>query len=77
MFLTGLPRFGPDDEDAARRFLTLVDEFYDRRVKLVVAAAAAPAELYRGERLRFEFPRAVSRLVEMQSERYLADQHRP
>jgi cell division protein ZapE len=77
VFVSDVPVFGDGDEDPARRFLTLVDEFYDRRVKLIVSAAAAPQQLYRGERLRLEFPRAVSRLVEMQSERYLAEEHLP
>ncbi len=65
------------DEDAARRFIMLIDEFYDRGVKIVVSAAAAPAALYQGERLQFEFQRAASRLVEMQTQQYLAGQHRP
>lgn len=63
-------------DDAARRFIALVDEFYDRRVNLVVSAAAAPSQLYRGDRLAFEFERTASRLVEMQSEEYLASSHR-
>ena len=75
--LSDVPVFTSESEDAARRFIALVDEFYDRRVKLVMSAAAAPTELYRGERLRFEFERTASRLIEMQSERYLASEHRP
>jgi cell division protein ZapE len=71
-----VPIFTRDSEDAARRFIALIDEFYDRRVKLVVSAAAGPSELYRGERLRFEFDRTASRLIEMQSEEYLASAHR-
>lgn len=63
------------DEDAARRFIALVDEFYDRRVKLVVSADAPLAELYRGSRLTFEFQRTQSRLVEMQSTEYLHAPH--
>jgi cell division protein ZapE len=54
-----------------------VDEFYDRNVKLVVAAATTPDALYQGERLRFEFDRTRSRLTEMQSHEYLARPHRP
>jgi cell division protein ZapE len=74
--LSDVPIFTRDSEDAARRFIALIDEFYDRRVKLVVSAAAGPSELYRGERLRFEFDRTASRLIEMQSEAYLASAHR-
>jgi cell division protein ZapE len=55
----------------------MVDEFYDRRVNLVVSAAAAATALYRGEKLMFEFERTASRLIEMQSEEYLASEHRP
>jgi cell division protein ZapE len=76
VFVSGVPVFDTTREDAARRFIMLVDEFYDRGVKLVLSAAAPPSELYRGERLRFEFERAASRLIEMQSGDYLAQQHR-
>jgi cell division protein ZapE len=77
IFISNIPPFTEFDEDAARRFIAAVDEFYDRGVKLVVSAAAAPDALYRGERLRLEFQRASSRLVEMQTQRYLASEHRP
>jgi cell division protein ZapE len=63
--------------DAARRFMTLVDEFYDRNVRLILSAAAAPADLYRGRRLARPFRRTASRLVEMQSRDYLARPHQP
>lgn len=72
-----VPGFDGRNDDAARRFVHLVDELYDRNVNLIVGAAAAPAALYAGERLRLEFERTVSRLIEMQSEDYLARPHRP
>lgn len=76
VFLSGVPVLDRDREDPARRFVHLVDEFYDRAVKLIVGAAAPPSALYRGERLRFEFQRTESRLIEMQSQAYLAREHR-
>ena len=77
IFIANIPPFDTFNENAARRFIMLIDELYDRGVKIVVSAAAPPAELYRGERLRSEFERAASRLVEMQTQHYLAGQHRP
>ncbi|HEY0767414.1 MAG TPA: cell division protein ZapE [Steroidobacteraceae bacterium] len=64
-------------DDEARRFIALIDELYERNVNLIVSAAAPAAELYRGERLRALFARTASRLIEMQSEEYLAREHRP
>ena len=72
-----IPLLGRDKEDAARRFINLVDEFYDRNVKLIATAAEAPEALYDGSRLRFEFDRAVSRLQEMRTQEYLKAEHRP
>ena len=77
VFVSGVPVFDPQRENEARRFIALVDEFYDRAVKLVLSAAAAPDALYRGDRLHFEFERSRSRLAEMQSHAYLARPHRP
>jgi cell division protein ZapE len=77
VLVSRVPRFSARSDDAARRFVNLVDEFYDRNVNLVVSAAVAVRELYAGERLRAEFGRTESRLIEMQSEEYLARPHRP
>ncbi|WBF45960.1 cell division protein ZapE [Serratia rubidaea] len=68
---------GPLKESTARRFLALVDEFYERHVKLVIAAEAPMFEIYQGERLKFEYQRCLSRLQEMQSEEYLKLPHLP
>lgn len=62
-------------ESEARRFIALVDEFYERHVKLVVSAEVPLYEIYQGERLKFEFQRCLSRLQEMQSEEYLKREH--
>lgn len=64
-------------ESEARRFIALVDEFYERHVKLVVSAEVPLYEIYQGERLKFEFQRCLSRLQEMQSEEYLKREHKP
>ena len=75
VILSGVPVLDPMREDQARRFIALVDEFYDRRVKLIIHAATAAATLYTGKRLQFEFDRTLSRLAEMQSMEYLALPH--
>jgi cell division protein ZapE len=77
VFLSDVPALGPESENQARRFVALVDEFYDRAVKLIVSAAAPVPELYRGSKLTFEFERTKSRLIEMQSQAYLARPHQP
>lgn len=77
VLISGVPRFLPDMNDQARRFINLVDEFYDRNVKLVLTAAAPLLDLYGGGPLEFEFQRTISRLQEMQSFEYLTLEHRP
>ena len=75
VILSNVPVLDKLREDAARRFIALVDEFYDRRVKLIISADSAPESLYVGNRLEFEFQRTLSRLIEMQSTEYLALPH--
>ncbi|MDX2464634.1 MAG: cell division protein ZapE [Porticoccus sp.] len=72
-----VPLMGKKNDDQARRFINLVDEFYDRNVKLVLSAEVNLASLYGGGALCFEFQRTQSRLLEMQSHEYLARPHRP
>lgn len=77
LIVSNVPVLDETRENAARRFISLVDELYDRNVNLVLSAAAPPRDIYRGERLRHEFERTASRLIEMQSQEYLAREHRP
>ena len=77
VLLFDVPVMTPLMESEARRFIALVDEFYERHVKLVVSAAVPLYEVYQGERLKFEFQRCLSRLQEMQSEEYLKREHMP
>ncbi|MBS0438917.1 MAG: cell division protein ZapE, partial [Proteobacteria bacterium] len=76
VLISNVPQFTPQTEDAARRFVNLVDEFYDRGVKLVLSAAAPVTEIYDGERLRAEFARTQSRLIQMGGLEYLAAPHK-
>lgn len=77
VLVSDVPVLTADFEDQARRFISMVDEFYDRCVKLLMLAEAPPPHLYRGRRLGFEFQRTLSRLEEMRSRDYLARPHRP
>jgi cell division protein ZapE len=77
VLVANVPRFDATLENQARRFIALVDEFYDRRVKLILSAEAPIEGLYAGEKLRHDFARTRSRLEEMQSHDYLASAHRP
>ena len=75
--LSAVPVLDDDRRDPVRRFIHLVDEFYDRNVNLIVSAAANPDGLYRGRKLAEPFQRTRSRLIEMQSADYLGRGHIP
>lgn len=75
VLLSGVPQLDRYSLAQARRFLWLVDEFYDRRVKLILSAAVPLAQLGQTDLLGGEFERALSRLSEMQSSTYLAQAH--
>jgi cell division protein ZapE len=77
VLVSNLPRFTEQSENAARRFISLVDEFYDHSVKLIISAESPILDIYQGERLKFEFQRTESRLQEMQSNEYLGREHKP
>lgn len=77
VMVSGVPRFDAGNEEAARRFVYLIDELYDRHVNVLLSAEADAESLYSGHRLRREFERTGSRLIEMQSTEFLALEHRP
>lgn len=76
VLISNVPEFIGKNDDAARRFINMVDEFYDRNVKLLLTAAQPVDKLYKDGKLSFEFQRTVSRLLEMQSEEYLELAHK-
>lgn len=76
VIVSDMPVLDVEKEEQTRRFINLVDEFYDSGVKLIISAMPSLAELYSGDKLRFEFERTTSRLIEMQSTEYLARAHR-
>ena len=77
VLVSNVPVMGDAQDDMVRRFINMVDEFYDRNVKLIMSGQAPIDELYTGGRLDFEFQRTRSRLLEMQSHEYLARPHKP
>lgn len=77
VLVSNVPRMRAGEDDKARRFIDLVDEFYDRGVKLLMSAEVAVDQLYADGRLEFEFQRTLSRLLEMQSRSYLSQPHKP
>jgi len=77
VLISSIPQLNDGEKDQVRRFISLVDEFYERHVKLIISAEVALSELYLGSSLSFEFERTKSRLLEMQSYDYLSLEHLP
>ena len=77
LLLSNVRQMGQSNDDVARRFIALVDEFYERKVKLIISAEVPMEQLYTQGLLSFEFKRCLSRLQEMQSHDYLALAHLP
>ncbi len=71
VMIAEIPRFLPEHRNEAKRFVTLIDVLYENKIKLICTAEVKPAELYLDGDGTFEFARTVSRLMEMQSRRYL------
>ena len=77
VLIDNVPELSSEIEDGARRFITLIDEFYDRNIKVALVADRPMTDLYSGKKLSFEFQRTLSRLIEMQSVEYLGREHLP
>jgi len=77
LILSGVPSMDRYKEDAARRFINLIDVLYDHNVKLIVSAQTEIEGIYTGSRVAFEFQRTISRVKEMQSYDYFALSHKP
>lgn len=76
VFLDGIPTLSPEKRNEAKRFVTLIDTLYEHKTKLICSAEAPAVALYPSGDGSFEFARTVSRLMEMQSETYLAASHK-
>ena len=77
VFISDIPVMDDSLNDRAKRFVNMIDEFYDRNVNLLCNADAKPDGLYSGTRLKFEFKRTASRLQEMRSHEYMQRPHKP
>lgn len=77
VLVSGIPKLTGERDNETRRFIAMIDEFYDRAVKFICTAAAPPEGLYSGDHLSFAFERTISRLQEMRSKEYLTRPHRP
>jgi cell division protein ZapE len=75
MVVSEIPELPAERDDGARRLINLIDIMYDRNVKFMGSGSCPPNNLYQGSRLKDEFERTVSRLMEMQSDEYMAREH--
>ena len=73
--MVAIPQFNRENSDEAKRFVNFIDALYEHGVKFLCSAAVPPQSLYTGGDVGFEFERTISRLMEMQSESYLARGH--
>jgi len=75
VIMVAIPQMGPEKRNEAKRFVTFIDALYEQGVKFLCSADVMPTELYQAGDGSFEFDRTVSRLMEMQSQEYLARGH--
>jgi cell division protein ZapE len=75
IIMVGIPKLGPEMRNEAKRFVIFIDALYENNVKFLCCAETSPMNLYAEGHGHFEFQRTVSRLMEMQSQAYLAKGH--
>jgi cell division protein ZapE len=76
VIIARIPKLGPDNRDAAKRFVTMIDALYEAKTNIVCSAETLPHKIYTEGDGAFEFERTVSRLMEMQADDYIATPHR-
>jgi|TARA_B110000091_G_scaffold86069_1_gene94488 cell division protein ZapE len=76
VFISDIPKMDKNFIDEARRFINLIDEFYDRNVKVIISAEVSIDELCDIARINNDFARTMSRLNEMQSDEYMSKEHK-
>ncbi len=76
VFISNIPKMNDNHNDKAKRFINMIDEFYDRNVNLLSSAETRPEQLYSGKQFAFEFKRTISRLQEMRSHEYMQRPHK-
>lgn len=75
VIISGIRVMDEYKEDVAKRFIMMIDEFYDHHVALIISAQSNYDAIYTGTKLRFEFQRTISRLKEMTSKEYFSKEH--
>ncbi len=71
--MSGVKAMSSKNDDEARRFISLIDEFYDRKINLIISSEKSIDFIYTGDILKFDFKRTISRLKEMSTKEYLSD----
>lgn len=75
LFISDVDYMDEEHDNIAKRFIHLIDALYDHHVKCIITAVDKPQKLYRGRVLRMAFERTISRLIEMDTQQYLAKEH--
>ncbi len=67
VFMSGVPKLKAHQRNETKRFILMIDSFYDAKTRLVILAEDRPENLFSKNQHAFESQRSISRLKEMQS----------